>query len=119
MPQRHGLLPGVLFVFTCSAQPDARELLDRVAAKYRGLDTYEFHGAATRPLPPDLVAEVPVERYWGPRQVVPESAPMPVFLAAAVRTAQVFDPAAVSRSPAATIPRPLVVVFSSTKSPPE
>ncbi len=72
--------------------PSDLRLLGRVATKYKNLDSYVMIGVATRPVAPDGVAQVKVQRAYISRRLVPEDAPLP-FVDASARYRDDPEPA--------------------------
>jgi len=88
-------LLAVFLLSACGwAQSDssALEILERVATKYKTLDSFVMIGAATRPVSPDGVAQVKVQRAYISRRLVPDDAPLP-FVDAAARYRDDPEPA--------------------------
>ena len=87
-------LPVFLLCACASAQSnsDALQILQRVATKYKNLDSFVIIGTATRPLSPDGVARVKVQRAYVSRRLVPDGAPLP-FIDAAARYRDDPEPA--------------------------
>ncbi len=74
------------------SDPKALQILERVAAKYKNLDSFVMTGAATRPVSPDKVVQVKVQRAYVSRRLVPDDAPLP-FVDAAARYRDDPEPA--------------------------
>ncbi|MBI4902684.1 MAG: TlpA family protein disulfide reductase [Acidobacteria bacterium] len=74
------------------SDPNPLQILERVANKYKNLDSFVMIGAATRPVSPDGVAQVKVQRAYISRRLVPDDAPLP-FIDAAARYKDDPEPA--------------------------
>lgn len=87
-------LPAFLLCACAWAQSATSDLqiLERVATKYKNLDSFVMVGVATRPVSPDGVAQVKVQRAYISRRLVPEDAPLP-FVDAAARYRDDPEPA--------------------------
>ena len=85
----------VFLLCTCAwAQSDssAVQILQRTASKYKNLDSFVISGIASRPVSPDGIAQVKVQRAYISRRLVPEDAPLP-FIDAAARYRDDPEPA--------------------------
>jgi peroxiredoxin len=84
----------VLLCGCARAQSDAQafQILERVATKYKSLDSFVMIGSAKRPVLAGGVADVKVQRAYISRHLVPEDAPLP-FIDAAARYRDDPEPA--------------------------
>ena len=85
----------VFLLCACArAQSDgnALQILERVGAKYKSLDSLVIVGSATRPVLTGGVAQVKVQRAYISRRLVPDDAPLP-FIDAAARYKDDPEPA--------------------------